>query len=194
MRLRLGIFALMAFFAVLQTTVVPYLFVLAGTLPPVRFLSMHTVDLVLLTVIYISFTRSFWSALIWACIATVLIQSFGISWKGSMHFAFFSVALGVNLVKRHVVAKTFAQKCFMGFALSVLSAGMQLFFGGTFERFEGFLSGMVLFFLTQALIDGFFAHAVFKVIFSTEKIIDKRILRKENVFFTKELGYGLTSL
>lgn len=193
MRLRIILFFVLLSLAVLQTTLVPSFLVLLADNLFLKMIRGHTIDLMLLSLIYLSFRRSVGSSIVWASIATVIIQSLGTSWKGSIHLSFFAMVIIIAIVKRGIIAKSFYQKWAIVFTLSLVNAWVQIYFGGTFERFTSPFSGMISFVLVQAMLDALMAHGMFKFLYTIEKAFNKRIRKQENIFFNTELGYGFTS-
>lgn len=193
MRTKFSIFFFLYFCLLFQTTLVPGFFSYLSTFSWLRFLEGHTVDLGFLVLVYLGFVRAFWSGILWASIATVLMQTFGVAWKGSIHFSFFAIIVAANILKRGIVATSFVQQFAIVFGFSVLNALIQLFAGGAFERFQQAFSGMIGFILMQSLLNALLGTMIFRILFAIEKSSDRRFRSDKNIFFNREVGYGYPS-
>lgn len=194
MKTKILVFCVLFFCLLLQTTMIPEFFwQVSETFSWLSFLGDYTVDLSLLVLVYLGFARTFWSGILWACIATILVQTYGVIWKGSIHVSFFSIIILANLLKRGIVATHYSQKFVIVFCFSLLNAVIQLSVGSAFERFQHAYSGLIGFILVQSLINAMFGALVFRSMFNMEKWSNKRLRADKNIFFHTEVGYGFTS-
>ena len=193
MRCRIAIFALIFGALLVQTSALADLMAYLSGFSGLTLLRNHTVELSLIILIYLGFQRTFWTGILWACAATILVQTFGIAWKGSIHSSYFLVIVLAGLLKRTVVARSYAQKFAIVALFSVASALGQLFFGSAFERFSHPFSGMWGFVLIQAFINASVAPAIFRVLFWIERSANRRLRREENVFYQTEARRGFAS-
>lgn len=187
MRTKAFIFITLFFSILLQTTFIPKI------LDQLPFLGGYTIDLALLVLVYLGFARTFWSGILWASIATVMVQSYGVVWKGSIHASFFATILLANILKKGIVATQYSQKFAIAFSFSLLTAMVQLSVGSAFERFQHAFSGVIGFILCQSFINAVFAALVFRSLFNIERWSNKRLRADKNIFFQREIGYGFTS-
>ncbi|MCB0308663.1 MAG: hypothetical protein KDD48_04775 [Bdellovibrionales bacterium] len=177
----------------IQTTVVPRLFYYLGTYSWLSLLKTHTIDFPLIILIYLGFRRKFFSSTIWVCAITILVQTFGVAWKGSMLFSFFTIIILATWFKKHIVARSFFQKWVVVFLFSLIFSIVQLYFGSAFERFMQPFQGIWGFIFVQAMINGLFASLVFKIIFKIERTMNRRFRMEENIFFKTDFEYGASS-
>lgn len=193
MKCRIAIFALIFLALLAQVSVLSGAFGYAAGLPGLAFLRGHTFEISLAILIYLGFQRSFGTGILWACAATILVQTFGIAWKGSIHSSYFAVIVLANLLKRAIHAKAYGQKFAIAFLFSLCNAWAQLFFGGAFERFGHAFSGMAGFILVQALINAALTPFVFRGMFLLERAANPRGRRDENVFYQTDPRRGFAS-
>ncbi|MCB1196989.1 MAG: hypothetical protein KDK51_01335 [Deltaproteobacteria bacterium] len=129
MRNIIGYSALIYFFALLQTVLLPEFFALLGS--PIAGL---TIDFFLLLILYFSFNRDFFHGLVWIVILSIAESGLGYVWEGVQVPVLLLVFVIVQGLKVQFVFQSYASIRMVVFALCMLEHSFHIYFGTGTER------------------------------------------------------------
>ncbi|MFH1018847.1 MAG: hypothetical protein V1798_11800 [Pseudomonadota bacterium] len=136
---------------VLQTSLLAGLFLVLARGLGLPFLAGQTVNLALLTLIYLSLHRDVSGTLIWAVVIGFVGSWFGTTWNGALTSSFFLVSLVCGGLRRNLLLKDDLTVAVFAGAMVLVQAILQLGAGeilnqipGAFEREYDVIIGAVL--------------------------------------------------
>jgi len=117
----------------------------------------HTVDLALITVLYLAQYRERSSALIWVALIGALAGGFGAAWRGSTVASYFLVAFLGSLVSRYLLLESAVAIVVYVWVASLLEGAIHLHFGHWFARIPSPFEGRTTELIVQATLNALVA-------------------------------------
>ncbi len=111
---------------VLQTSLLANVFLVLARVFGLPFLAGQTVNLALLTLIYLSLHRDFSGTLIWAILFGFVGSWFGTSWNGALAPSFFLVSLVCGVLRKNLLLKDTLSVALFAGAMTLVQALLQL--------------------------------------------------------------------
>jgi len=136
-----------------QTTFFYDFFSALGSFRGLGFLKGHTLDLVLLLLVYLSLHRTLWTALIWASLISLCCDGMGHAWRGGQTLSYLSIAMLLSFGRQYMMLRTFVARAFFFIAITAIDAVLQFYWGSFFERGLFFWGGMTMDVMVQAAIN-----------------------------------------
>ncbi len=160
---------LVILFQILQTGLVPHFMHLVARLPGLGFLAAHTIDLVLLAILYLSLRRTTISVLVWVIAVSVLSVCFGLAWKGAFAASCLVVAMVGILLQRHVLVTGFGTIASIAFSASLLSGVVYFLVGKIFSGVHGGFFSHFGFVIIQSGINALVAPLIYRFLEMADK-------------------------
>ncbi len=172
---------------VLQSTLLPSLFTSIGSFIHWNALIHLTINVVLLILMYICFSRDFFSAFFWM-IAIILMQNaFDVPWKGSLALSYFFLMIIIYVMETMFVFQYSISSMLIIFALIFLQNIFHLLLGGISMGFEYPFYGEIF----RMFINSFISTLAVPFVFAVLYYIDSRTIfhfDKSKSFFGRRVG------
>jgi rod shape-determining protein MreD len=119
---------------VLQTSLLSALFVVLSRMLGLPFLTAHTVNLALITLVYLSLHRDVSGTLIWAVVFGFVGSWFGTAWNGALTSSFFLVAFVCGSLRKNLLLKDDLSIALFVGAMSLVGGLLHLGAGELFNQ------------------------------------------------------------
>lgn len=173
----------------LQCSVFPEIFRSLSNLPMLGFFKMHTVDMMLIIVMYLSLHRNLSETLLWCVFAGIFSNAFCVSWEGALPLTYLFIGILCSALRNHIIARNVMPKMILIAAISVLAGLTELLIGGVLERTNQMFQSMWPYLLKQALINALFGPTVIYIGLVLDRWTDyrDRLLQQGIVFGMAEV-------
>ncbi|MFH1262802.1 MAG: hypothetical protein V1495_05100 [Pseudomonadota bacterium] len=180
MKAMLFILVMAVFLLVLQTALMPRMILAITWIPGLEFVSGHTIDFALITLVYLVFHRDLLGALLWAAIFSILAASFGTGWRGAAGIGYFAVALGSSFVKKNLLLESRWSVILLTAGITLFEGFAHLWAGHIFNRIPDPLAGQWGTILTQAGLNALAAPLLYSFLYFFDGIAGGRTARRRH--------------
>jgi hypothetical protein len=183
----LCIFGFVILSLILQTTLIPSLLNSTGEFIHWKLLMYQSINIIFLILLYICFSRSFFSALFWFCVLILLQNSFDVPWKGSLALSYFFLVVIIYLLETmYAFQYSFTTMMIILFFI-LLQNIFHLMMGGVSMGFEQPFQGEIGRLLLVSIMNVLVAPFVFYCLY----LIDRNTIfhfDKSKSFFGRRVG------
>ena len=172
---------------ILQTTAIPSLFTSVGEVLHLQSLQHLTINIVFLILMYICFSRSFFTALFWLFALVLTQNSFDVPWKGALALSYMLLLVIIYILETMFVFQYSLTTMLIIFFLLITQNVFHLLIGGPAVGFEAPFQGEALRIIINCLITMVVAPSIFYCLY----LIDLNTVfyfDKSKSFFGRRVG------